>query len=168
MDTRDPRRVPRRKGPDLAVLAGLRAWASEQAAQEALLVSGTGLVLEAAHSSVLWWEGDRLCAPDPRLAILPGVTGDLIRERAAGLGIPVMFRRRPPAHLDGREVWLVNALHGIRPVTRWVGAPVVAGPAVRAPEWRAWLDGLAEPLPERRPVIGAPAAGTDQDEVLAG
>jgi branched-subunit amino acid aminotransferase/4-amino-4-deoxychorismate lyase len=129
------------------VLAGLRAWAARADCQEALLVSKAGLVLEAAHASVLWWEGGRLCAPDQRLSVLDGVTSGLILARAVDLGVPVAFRRRPPNRLTAREVWLVNALHGIRPVTRWAGAPVLAGPADRAPAWQAWLDGLAEPLP---------------------
>jgi branched-subunit amino acid aminotransferase/4-amino-4-deoxychorismate lyase len=151
-NVRDPRSVPRRKGPDLGVLAGMRAWASRQACQEALLVSKAGLILEAANASVLWWEGGRLCAPDPHLSLLEGVTSGLIIERATELGVPFVFRRRPPTHLNAREAWLVNALHGIRPVTRWVGAAVLAGPAGRAPAWQAWLDTHAEPLPERRPV----------------
>lgn len=169
-NVRDPRSVPRRKGPDLGVLAGMRAWASRQDCQEALLISKAGLILEAAHSSVLWWEGGRLCAPDPHLSILEGVTSGLIRERAAELGVPFVFRRRPPTHLNAREAWLVNALHGIRPVTRWVGAAVLAGAAGRAPAWQAWLDTLAEPLPQRRPAAGKPAAGgaAGQAEVLAG
>ncbi len=169
-DARDPRSAPRRKGPDLAVLARMRSWAARQAAQEALLVSRSGLILEAAGASVLWWEGGRLCAPDPNLSILEGVTSGLIRERAGELGVPVVFRRRPPTHLNAREVWLVNALHGIRPVTRWHGAPILAGPGVRAPAWQAWLDAAAEPLPARRPAAGDSATGraAAQDEVLAG
>ena len=156
---RDPRTLPRRKGPDLAALARLRSGAARRSAQEALLTSRGGLVLEAANASVLWWEGSRLCAPAPNLSILPGVTSGLIRERARQLGVPVVYRRRPPTHLNGREVWLVNALHGIRPVTRWRDAPILAGPALRAPTWQAWLDEYAEPLPAR------PVA---QDGALAG
>jgi branched-subunit amino acid aminotransferase/4-amino-4-deoxychorismate lyase len=155
----DPRTVPRRKGPDLAALAELRSGAARRSAQEALLTSRGGLVLEAANASVLWWEGGRLCAPAPNLSLLPGVTRAIILDRARELGVPVTYRRRPPTQLNGREAWLVNALHGIRPVTRWVEAPILAGPAHRAPAWQAWLDGEAEPLPDR------PAA---QDEVLAG
>ena len=157
--TRDPRTVPRRKGPDLAALAELRSGAARHSAQEALLTSRGGLILEAANASVLWWEGGRLCAPAPGLSILPGVTSAIILERARQLGVPVAHRRRPPTQLNGREAWLVNALHGIRPVTRWREAPILAGPARRAPAWQAWLDEMAEPLPDR------PAA---QDEVLAG
>ncbi|MGW1625286.1 aminotransferase class IV [Streptomyces sp. NPDC002172] len=141
----DPRTAPRRKGPDLDTLARLRARAAEAGAQEAVLVNPSGVVLEAATTSVLWWEDDTLCLPPPRLPVLPGVTVALIQDRAKRLGIGIAHRERTLTELADREVWLVNALHGIRPVTRWAGGPATAGTAVRAPEWRKWLD---EEVPE--------------------
>ncbi|GAA3833732.1 aminotransferase class IV [Streptomyces phyllanthi] len=144
----DPRTVPRRKGPDLDALARVRGRASGADADEAILIAPSGVVLEAAGSSVLWWEDDTLCLPPEHLPVLPGVTMALIRERAARLGVPVAHRERTLAELDGREVWLVNALHGIRPVSTWTGRPMTAGPAERAPEWRRWLDEISEPLPD--------------------
>ncbi|WP_338894511.1 aminotransferase class IV [Streptomyces sp. TG1A-60] len=143
----DPRTVPRRKGPDLDALARVRRRAAGADADEAVLIAPSGLVLEAANSSLLWWEGDTLCLPPPRLPLLAGVTLALVQERAARTGVRIAHRERSLAELDGREVWLVNALHGIRPVTAWTGRPMTAGPAVRAPEWRQWLDGIMEPLP---------------------
>jgi branched-subunit amino acid aminotransferase/4-amino-4-deoxychorismate lyase len=155
----DPRTVPRRKGPDLAALARVRERACGAGAQEAVLVAPSGCVLEAATASVLWWEEDTLCLPPPRLPVLPGVTVALVQERARREGIPVAHRERTVAELESREVWLVNALHGIRPVTEWTGgpsraaptkrAPVRRPPVKRAPEWRTWLDDAMEPLPEK-------------------
>lgn len=145
----DPRTAPRRKGPDLACLAEMRRRASTAGADEALLTTRSGLVLEATHSSVLWWEGPCLCIPSPGLRILPGVTTDLIQKSAARFGTRMGHRRRRVPDLDGCEVWLVNALHGIRTVSTWVGTSVVAGPALRAPEWQARLEACAESLPER-------------------
>jgi len=145
----DRRTAPRRKGPDLDVLARVRGRAVDEGAQEGVLVGPSGEVLESATASVLWWEGDTLCLPPPRLPVLPGVTVGLVRERAVRSGITVAHRERTLAELDGREVWTVNALHGLRPVTSWIGEPMQAGPAVRAPEWREWLEGLPEPLPDQ-------------------
>ncbi|MEU5642675.1 aminotransferase class IV [Streptomyces milbemycinicus] len=142
----DPRVLPRRKGPDLSLLAELRGRAIERGAQELLLTTPDGLVLEGATASVLWWDGDVLCRPSPGLPLLAGVTSALIEERAARLGVPVEHRRPTVADLDGREVWFVNALHGIRPVTEWLGSPLRAGPARRAASWQNWLDTSAEPL----------------------
>ncbi|MEU0245737.1 aminotransferase class IV [Streptomyces sp. NPDC006235] len=143
----DPRTVPRRKGPDLDTLARVRRRASGEGAQEAVLIAPSGTVLESATASVLWWEDDTLCLPPPRLPVLPGVTAGLVQERALRSGIRIAHRERTVAELDGREVWLVNALHGIRPVTGWVGRPMRVPPVQRAGEWRRWLDGLMEPLP---------------------
>ncbi|MGC5562463.1 aminotransferase class IV [Streptomyces sp. FR-108] len=143
----DPRTVPRRKGPDLDVLARVRRRAAGQGAQEAVLIAPSGLVLEAATSSVLWWEDDVLCLPPPRLPILAGVTTGLIQEHALSGGIQLAHRERTLDQLAGREVWLVNALHGIRPVAGWEGRPMEAGPAPRAKEWQEWLDSRMEPLP---------------------
>ena len=117
----DPRTVPRRKGPDLDILARVRQRAAVEGADEAVLIAPSGVVLEGATTSVLWWEDDTLCLPSPQLPVLAGVTTALIQERAQRTGIRVAHRERTLADLDGREVWLVNALHGIRPVTEWMG-----------------------------------------------
>jgi branched-subunit amino acid aminotransferase/4-amino-4-deoxychorismate lyase len=154
----DPRTVPRRKGPDLDALAGIRrrASVSGQGAEEAVLTTPSGVVLEAANSSVLWWEEETLCLPSPQLPVLAGVTAGFILERAGRSGIRIVHRARFLEELDSREVWLVNALHGIRPVTGWTGTrtgeeiragrPMRAGPAPHAAEWQKWLDDIAEPL----------------------
>ncbi|GLY70564.1 aminotransferase class IV [Amycolatopsis taiwanensis] len=143
----DPRAVPQRKGPDLDLLGGLRREAAEVGAGEALLTTPSGLVLESSQSGLLWWEDDTLCVPGPRLRVLPSVTVALIRRTAARQGITVAARRRRLADLAGREVWLANALHGIRPVSGWVGSTVEAGPSVRAPHWQRWWAAAAVALP---------------------
>ncbi|MER5429608.1 aminotransferase class IV [Streptomyces sp. NPDC002588] len=145
----DPRALPRRKGPDLDTLARVRGRAVGEGAQEAILVDPAGKVLESPTASVLWWEDDCLCLPPAGSPVLPGITAGLIQERAVRSGIPVAHRERTVAELAGREVWLVNALHGIRPVTGWTGDAMNAGPAVRAAEWRHWLEDLSEPLPNQ-------------------
>ncbi|MDX3644451.1 aminotransferase class IV [Streptomyces sp. MB09-02B] len=144
----DPRTVPRRKGPDLDALARVRRRASGADADEAVLIAPSGLVLEGASNSLLWWEDDTLCLPPPRLPLLAGVTKALVLEHAARTGVQVAHRERSLAELDGHEVWLVNALHGIRPVVAWTGRPMTPGRAVHAPRWRRWLDDLMEPLPD--------------------
>ncbi|AJT62378.1 hypothetical protein T261_0689 [Streptomyces lydicus] len=148
----DPRGVPRRKGPDLDVLGALREEAVAAGATEALLTTEDGLLLEGATSSLLWWEDDTLCTVDPSLPTLPGVTRDWALHRAEALGIPVRRRRRRLPDLAGLEVWCVNALHGIRPVTAWVGAGPgpTPGPAPRSGPWRAAWAAAAEVLPHTR------------------
>jgi branched-subunit amino acid aminotransferase/4-amino-4-deoxychorismate lyase len=157
--SRDERRLPRRKGPDLAWLTNVRARAIELGADEALLTTPTGRVLEAAHSSVLWWEDDVLCTPSPALRILPGVTTGLIQEQARFLGLTVRPRMCRLDELAGREVWLVNALHGIRFADGWIGVRIPAGKPERAAAWRSWLGDLAEPLQDAGPGSDLAEAG---------
>jgi branched-subunit amino acid aminotransferase/4-amino-4-deoxychorismate lyase len=147
----DPRRAPRRKGPDLERLGALRAAAARHGAGEALIADADGRLLEGAYTSLLWWEGDALCAVPDDAPILDGVTRALLLGLAADAGAEVRFRRPAPAGLDGREVWLTSALHGIRAVTGWVadgahGVPAHAGRAERAAAWQARLEALAVPV----------------------
>lgn len=142
----DPRLAPLRKGPDLSRLAAFRTrWAGVPGA-EVLLTTADGILLEGTTTNLFWWQDEVLCTPAPELPVLPGVTAAVLRQRAGELGIPVQHCRTAIDALDGREAWLVNALHGIRPVTRWLGAAAAAGPAVHAPAWQAWLESQREPL----------------------
>jgi branched-subunit amino acid aminotransferase/4-amino-4-deoxychorismate lyase len=143
----DPRTQPRMKGPDLAMLGRLRSAAAESHdADEVLLTTDSGEVLEGAYASLLWWESDTLCLPPQDLPLLPSVTVQLLRRLAARLGVPVAERSRTLADLAGCEAWMVSALHGIRPVTTWLNGPP-AGPANRATDWQSALESLAVPLP---------------------
>lgn len=136
-DVPDPRRAPRVKGPDLERLAALRERAAEHGAQEAVIADDHGRLLEGAYTSLLWWEGDTLCAVPDDAPILPGITRALLIELAGA----VELRRPAPQDLAGRETWLVSALHGVRTVTRWVGGPE-PGEAPRAAAWQRRLESL--------------------------
>jgi branched-subunit amino acid aminotransferase/4-amino-4-deoxychorismate lyase len=133
----DPRRHPRIKGPDLERLAALRERAAAHDAQEAVIADADGRLLEGAYTSLLWWEGETLCAVPDDAPILPGITRALLIELAG----TVELRRPAPRELAGRETWLVSALHGIRAVTRWAGGPE-PGEAVRAAAWQRRLESI--------------------------
>jgi branched-subunit amino acid aminotransferase/4-amino-4-deoxychorismate lyase len=171
-DGPDPRRAPRRKGPDLERLAALRADAARRGAGEALLADGDGRLLEGAYTSLLWWEDETLWAVPDDAPILDGVTRGLLLGLARDEGVDVRYRRPAPAELDGREVWLTSALHGIRAVTRWVddadgGRPVVAGGGRRAATWQERLEALAAPV-GAGVVSGAPGARSGRRDGPAG
>jgi branched-subunit amino acid aminotransferase/4-amino-4-deoxychorismate lyase len=117
----DPRSTPGRKGPDIAMLERLRTQAREEHdCDEVLLLSEDGYVIEGATTSLLWWDDDTLCAPDPELGLLPGVTSAVILDEARTRSIPVEYHRVKPEVLIRHEVWLVNALHGTRQVKDYV------------------------------------------------
>jgi branched-subunit amino acid aminotransferase/4-amino-4-deoxychorismate lyase len=142
-DVPDPRREPRHKGPDLERLAALRERAATHGADEAVIADGDGRLLEGAFTSLLWWEGETLCAVPDDAPILPGITRALLLELARGRGTPVAHRRPRPQELAERETWLVSALHGIRVVAAWAYGGPPAGRAPRAGGWQRLLDGLA-------------------------
>jgi branched-subunit amino acid aminotransferase/4-amino-4-deoxychorismate lyase len=141
-DVPDPRRFPRRKGPDLERLAALRERAAAHGAGEAVLCDADGHLLEGAFTSLLWWEGETLCVVPDDAPILPGVTRALLVELARERGTPVAQRRPAPQELANCETWLVSALHGIRAVGRWANGPP-AGAARRAAGWQRLLDACA-------------------------
>lgn len=139
---RDPRTLPLRKGPDLAALAVLQAEESARAGVAVEpVITVDGLVAEGGWSALLWWRGDVLCVPAADIPQLPSVTAAVLDELARESGVEVRQERSRPADLEGCEVWLANALRGIRAVDRWIDGPSVA-PASRAADWQARLDRL--------------------------
>jgi branched-subunit amino acid aminotransferase/4-amino-4-deoxychorismate lyase len=143
----DPRRVPTVKGPDLDALLDLRAAGRARGADEVVLLDD-GAVAEGTTSSLAWWRDGALCLPADSMPRVPGVTERCVRALAAETGVEVVPERRRPDQLAGCEVWVLNALHGIRGVVRWEGGPAVAAPGERLDEWRARLGALARRLPE--------------------
>jgi branched-subunit amino acid aminotransferase/4-amino-4-deoxychorismate lyase len=142
-DVPDPRRCPRRKGPDLDRLAALRERAAGHGAGEAVLADARGRLLEGAFTSLVWWEGQTLCVVPDEAPILPGITRALLIELASARDTPVARRRPAPDELVDRETWLVSALHGIRAITRWAGGGPPAGAAPRSATWQRLLDDVA-------------------------
>ncbi|MCS7476994.1 aminotransferase class IV [Umezawaea endophytica] len=138
----DRRTLPAVKGVDLDHLAALRAAAVEAGADEALLLSPEGHVLEGCTTSVLWWRGDALCGPPPGPGLLSGVTRALLGDLA---GRPVVAESATPADLADVPVWTVNALHGVRPVTEGLGRFLEEDMA-KAEHWQARLESLAAPV----------------------
>lgn len=142
----DPRKFPRRKGPDLVILANARRQAIAQGADDALLTTGARIILEAAHGSVLWWHRDCLCLPLREQLTLPSVTVGLILQLAGEKNVLINRVDACLGDLEGCEVWHVNALHGIRPVRAWLNSPVQVGPAIRAVHWQKNLQALRQPI----------------------
>jgi hypothetical protein len=139
----DRRRRPSVKGADLEHADALGAAARARGADDTLIVSATGHVLEGASTSVLWWRDDALCAPPLTGELLAGVTRSILLAGAAAGGGRVREERVRPAELDGLEVWAVNALHGIRPVLGWIGGAGRPAAPRRAARWAGWLAGVA-------------------------
>ncbi|MEP6479407.1 MAG: aminotransferase class IV [Rhodoglobus sp.] len=142
----DPRTTPRVKGPDLEAMTRVRTSVQAVGAQEAVILSPDGYVVEASTSALLWWRGNILCAPSADLDRVDSVTARSLLTLASALRIDTFEESVTPAELDGVELWAVNALHGIRIVTNWVDGPALAELPGRLETWRRRLDALRRPL----------------------
>ncbi|OUD85756.1 4-amino-4-deoxychorismate lyase [Clavibacter michiganensis subsp. michiganensis] len=146
-DGPDPRTMPRVKGPDLHALGALRSRASRYGAGEAVILAADGTIVEGAYSAILWWHGDALAVVEGDVPRIGSVTERSIVALATALGVDVLHERARPADLDGREVWAVSALHGIRLVRGWIDGPATAAEPGRARAWRTRLHALRRELP---------------------
>jgi branched-subunit amino acid aminotransferase/4-amino-4-deoxychorismate lyase len=127
----------------------LRTEAQRRGADEAVIVSPEGHIVEGSTTSILWWEGGALCLVDRSLPRIPSTAERTVVALATALGIEVEERLARPEHLDGREVWVVNALHGIRIVTAWHAGPLsTAEEPGRLSRWRLRMDALRRPVPD--------------------
>jgi branched-subunit amino acid aminotransferase/4-amino-4-deoxychorismate lyase len=137
----DPRTVPHRKGPDLDQLMSLRRSVSSLGATEAVIVSNTGHIIEGAYSTLVWWKKDaeHLSVVDKSLPRIPSVTESVVIDLAEEQGIDVVPELQTLSDLEGAEVWVLSALHGIRLTTDIVGGPTVSSEGVRHAQWqKAW------------------------------
>lgn len=144
----DRRRSAAVKGADLDDLLALRSAAVAAGGDEAVLLSPGGTVREGSTTSIVWWRGDTLCGPPVDGDVLPSVTRTLLARGVIAAGGSVADEVATPARLADVPMWTVNALHGIRPVTGWLGLDVPAAPQdpVLLALWQAYLDGLAVPV----------------------
>ena len=145
-DGRDPRVSPRVKGPDLELLGKLKESTAHRA-DEILLLDQDGTVLEAAYSALAWWENDTLCFPPSDRPLLPSVTAQLLRRIATTQGVPISEHPITPADLQtATEAWLLNALHGIRPIHAWSDSAIDPLPNSHSASWQTQLTALAQPV----------------------
>lgn len=96
-----------------------QAEAQAAGADDALLLTSSGLVAEGAVWSMFWWEADRLATPALALGVLPGIA----RARIMAL-VPTLEREQQPDELVGRSVFAANAVRGIIPIRSLDGEPV--------------------------------------------
>lgn len=132
----DPRQTPAIKGPDIPALETLRSEAREHGADEAVITTASGQIVDGSTTCLLWWRDGEVCIPPLSFTRLSSVTIQVIRELLRTSHISVVEEAARPADLVDLEVWAVNALHGIRPVTTWTNGPTLSPTHPRADFWR--------------------------------
>ena len=147
----DPRTYPQVKGPDLARMNQLRAEASRLGAGEALLMDDSGQLSEGAYSSLAIWPQGRdeiWIVESPER--IPSITESVVVDIARSEGIPVLRRSVLRGELDGAELWVMSALHGIRLATAWQEGPALSEVPGRRDAWQALWQRRAEPISDFR------------------
>ncbi|MDH6533142.1 branched-subunit amino acid aminotransferase/4-amino-4-deoxychorismate lyase [Aurantimicrobium minutum] len=124
--TCDPRTEPALKGPDIPALTELRKLAQAQGADDAVIVDAQGRVIDGSTTCLLWFDGDTAVIPPAEAIRVDSVTVALVSELLKAEGTSLTERWATPQDLSNREIYALNALHGVRAVTQWREGPLVA------------------------------------------
>ncbi|HEY6823649.1 MAG TPA: aminodeoxychorismate lyase, partial [Steroidobacteraceae bacterium] len=108
-----------------------REW-TDPGIAEALLFSSSGALVSGTMSNVFLVRGSKLLTPAIDRCGVAGVMRGLVLELAAAAGIAAQERRLDAADLEAaEELFLTNALGGIRPVRELAGVRRARGPLTR-------------------------------------
>ena len=148
---------------DRRLLADMARSMALQPGEQLLIQDADGDVLETDRANVFAVIGGVLHTPPADGRLLPGVTRDAVLRVAGieGLGVSVtpVSRARLQA---ASEVFVTNAVHGVRPVRSMAGSPA-AWPAARSPAgWRRPSPGSRSAAAKRPPQATRAAARPHQ------
>ncbi|MFM2353662.1 MAG: hypothetical protein RLZZ608_1068, partial [Actinomycetota bacterium] len=149
----DPRTQPLIKGPDLDRLQALRVAVQPSGAGEAIIVDAHGTLIEGAYSGLLWWKGETLVRPRDAVPRIPSVTVRLVLEAARADGVELAEADAVPAELEGCELWVLSALHGLRTATHWIDGPALTV-SQQADRGRRWLESAMQEFDAASPALG--------------
>ena len=138
----DPRRLPHTKGPDLEALLALRTQVAPVGATEAIITTADDLLVEGAYSSLMIWRAGHDYPPviPPATPHLPCITEAVLTDYSRSAGIPIVAEDLSVSTLEGAEVWILSALHGIRVATAFVEGPSLGMVPGRRELWQEhWL-----------------------------
>jgi len=108
-----------------------REWTDPTIA-EALLFSSSGALVSGTMSNVFLVQGSKLLTPLIDRCGVAGVMRGLVLEIASATGISAQERRLDVAELEtAEELFLTNAVNGIRPVRELAGVSRARGPVTR-------------------------------------
>ena len=131
-----------RAAAELKATSWLPVWLAERdAGDEVALVGARGQLLETSRSNLFVVSEHSIETADPPL-VLPGVARRLVLEVARELGLRTRHRApRLAERARWREMFVTNAVRGVRPVASLDGAPLpVCGPDSLARRLQKSLD----------------------------
>lgn len=139
---------PEIKGPNIEYYRDLNA----QLSAEALLCTLEGSVVEGATTTLLWWDKETLNKISSHtdggatLSRVDSITESLVFRAATELQYSTSAQDISAVELASYEVWAVNALHGIRPVSHLNGVALAAPDALRLRQFQRTLDTYWQPI----------------------
>jgi len=142
----DPRTEPSIKGPDIPALEALRVTARDAGADEAIILDDQGRVVDGVTTCLVWFRGTTMMTPPVEATRLDSTTVAAVSHIAQDCGFELSTEWATPSDLTGLNVWALNALHGIRAVTGWVGGPELAPDTAMLAQWRARYSARAQPI----------------------
>jgi branched-subunit amino acid aminotransferase/4-amino-4-deoxychorismate lyase len=101
------------KSTDRAVFDRARTRVVPYRADEAILLTGDGMLAEGCVTNVFFWLGEQLCTPSLEVGVLPGVGRARVIELAGERKIPVREGLFPRPEVEGLPLFLVNAVRGV-------------------------------------------------------
>ena len=142
----DPRTEPRTKGPDIPALQELRDAAAKMGADEPIIVDAQGRIIDGETTCLDWIRQNNHYKQPDEATRKESITVNAVQQLARDAGYDIATEWATPAQLMGSQVWALNALHGIRGVTSWVGGPSFVLDESLLAEFRAAYDRLFAPI----------------------
>jgi branched-subunit amino acid aminotransferase/4-amino-4-deoxychorismate lyase len=122
----DPRTEPTIKGPDIPALNVLREKAQAAGADEAIILDSQGRIIDGSTTCLLWFDGDDVVMPPAEALRVDSITVTLVTEALMNAGATVREQWVTPQDLVKKEIYALNALHGVRAVSGWIDGPEVS------------------------------------------
>lgn len=142
----DPRTEPTFKGPDITALQVLRDEAAATGADEPVIVDAQGRIIDGASTCLVWIRDNTVYTPPTEATRLESITVRTVEQLTRSAGYDIATEWATPAELAGSQVWVLNALHGIRGVSSWIGGPEFTLDDHLLDSFRASYDNLFMPI----------------------